>query len=277
MSRRHRRILRVAAPLGGALLALLSAAAQHAAAQESSARWLQECRDRDDDDRAVHCEVRESTLAAVRELGVDGSPNGGVRVTAWDRSDIRVVARIQAQAPTQAEADEIARGIRIETGGGEVRATGPDTRNRRGWSVSYEISAPRGIDLDLSTVNGGLSVDGIRGDLTLTTTNGGIDLDEVGGTVRAHTTNGGIGARLVGSGWSGSGLEMRTTNGGIDLSLPPGFNARLTASTVHGGIDSDFPITVQGRIGRRIDATLGNGGPPITLTTTNGGIEIRRR
>lgn len=277
MSRRHRRILRIAAPVGGALLALLSAAAQHAAAQQSSADWLRQCRDRDGADRAVHCEVRESTLAAARELGVDAGPNGGVSVTAWDRSDIRVVARVQAQAPTQAEADEIARGIRVETGGGQVRATGPDTGNRRGWSVSYEISAPRTMDLDLSTVNGGLSVDGIRGDLTLSTTNGGISLDEVGGTVRAHTTNGGIAARLAGSGWSGTGLELRTTNGGIDLALPASFNARLTASTVHGGVDSDFPVTVQGRIGRRVDATLGSGGPPISLTTTNGGIEIHRR
>ena len=277
MSRRQRRILRIAAPLGGALIAILSATVQHAAAQQTAAEWLRQCRDRDDDERAVHCEVRESTLSGVRELAVDAAPNGGVSVTAWDRSDIRVVARIQSQAPTRAEAEEIARGIRIETSGGEVSADGPDTRNRRGWSVSYEISAPRGIDLDLSTVNGGLSVDGIRGDLTLRSTNGGISLDDVGGTVRANTTNGGIDARLVGSGWSGERLELQTTNGGITLTLPANFNARLTANTVHGGVDTDFPVTLQGRIGRRIDATLGSGGPPVSLTTTNGGIEIRRR
>jgi DUF4097 and DUF4098 domain-containing protein YvlB len=99
----------------------------------------------------------------------------------------------------------------------------------------------------------------------------------VGGTVRAHTTNGGIDARLVGSGWNGQGLELRTTNGGITITLPANFNARLTASTVHGGVDTDFPLTVQGRIGRRIDATLGSGGPTVSLNTTNGGIDIRRR
>jgi DUF4097 and DUF4098 domain-containing protein YvlB len=277
MSRRQRRLLRIAAPVGGALIAILSAFAQHAGAQQGADEWLERCRDRDGDDDAVHCEVRESTLAAARELQVDAAPNGGITVTAWDRSDIRVVARIQTRAPTAAEAREIASGIRIETAGGRVSADGPDTRNRRGWSVSYVISAPRGIDLDLSSVNGGLSVDGIRGELDLRTTNGGIDLDDIGGTVRAHTTNGGIDARLVGSGWSGEGLDLETTNGGISLTVPANFNARLTASTVHGGLDTDFPMTVQGRIGRRVDATLGSGGPPVSLETTNGGIEIRRR
>ena len=277
MSRRQRRLLRIAAPVGGALIAILSAVGQHAAAQQTSAEWLANCRDRDGDDDAVHCEVRESTLPAARSLDVDAAPNGGISVTAWDRSDIRVVARIQARAPTAEEARQIASQIRIETGSGRVLADGPDNRNRRGWSVSYEISAPRGIDLDLASVNGGLSVDGIRGALDLTTTNGGIDLEDVGGTVNAHTTNGGINARLVGSGWNGQGLDLRTTNGGIQLTLPANFNARLTANTVHGGVDTDFPITVQGRIGRRIDATLGTGGPPVSLSTTNGGIEIRRR
>ena len=281
MSRRNRRILRLAAPLGGAIIALLAASAQQLAAQrvssqQSAAEWLQRCRDRDDRNQAVHCEVRESTLSAVRELSVNARPNGGITVRAWDRPDIRVEARIQAQAPTQSEAASLASAVRIETGGGSVRADGPDTRDNRGWSVSYEISAPRQIDLDLETVNGGLAVDGIRGDLDLNTTNGGISLTGVAGEVRGETTNGGINVALAGSGWSGEGLDLRTTNGGINLSLPANFNARLVASTVHGGVETDFPITVQGRIGRRVDAVLGSGGPMVSLTTTNGGIRIRR-
>ena len=38
----------------------------------------------------------------------------------------------------------------------------------------------------------------------------------------------------------------------------------------------DFPITVQGRIGRSLSTDLGNGGQTIRATTTNGGVEIRR-
>jgi hypothetical protein len=39
----------------------------------------------------------------------------------------------------------------------------------------------------------------------------------------------------------------------------------------------DFPITVQGFIGRRITTTLGQGGPRVRATTTNGGVRIRER
>ena len=281
MSRRQRRMLRIAAPAAGALIALLAAGAQRLHAQDrtpeqSSAEWLRDCRGSDRDNQAVHCEVRSSTLAAVRELSVNARPNGGISVTGWDRPEIRVEARIQTRAPTDAEATSIGSAIRIETSGGNVSAEGPETRDRRGWSVSYEVFAPRQIDLDLESVNGGLRVQGVRGDMELNTTNGGISLEGAAGDVRAHTTNGGLHVELEGRSWSGAGLDLQTTNGGIDLAVPDNFSAHLIASTVHGAVDSDFPVTVQGRIGRRIDAVLGNGGPTVELTTTNGGIRIRR-
>lgn len=277
MSRSRRRMLRIAAPVLGALLALLAATAQTVAAQ-STAEWLENCRERDgDNDRQVHCEVREYTLPAVRELNVDAQPNGGISVTSWDRQDVRVIARLQTRAPTDAEATALASAVRVQAAGGTVRAEGPDSRDRREWSVSYEIFAPRRIDLDLRSVNGGIDVKGIAGDLELRTTNGGISLDGVAGDVRAHTVNGGVNVELAGNGWSGDGLDLRTTNGGIALAVPANFSARLVASTVHGNVSTDFPVTVQGRIGRRLEAVLGNGGPTVSLATTNGGIRIRQR
>ena len=42
-------------------------------------------------------------------------------------------------------------------------------------------------------------------------------------------------------------------------------------------LPADFPIPVRGGKGRRVDAQIGEGGPPVRLATTNGGIEIRRR
>ncbi len=48
------------------------------------------------------------------------------------------------------------------------------------------------------------------------------------------------------------------------MTLPDGYNAELTAETTNGGLDVDFPITVQGRISsvnHRISTTLGSGGP----------------
>jgi hypothetical protein len=39
----------------------------------------------------------------------------------------------------------------------------------------------------------------------------------------------------------------------------------------------DFPVTVQGRIDKRLDVTLGQGGPTIRVVTTNGGVIVGRR
>jgi len=94
--------------------------------------------------------------------------------------------------------------------------------------------------------------------------------------VVAETTNGGINVALEGDRWEGKGLDATTMNGGVHLTVPNSYSAHLETSTVNGGIEIDFPVTVQGRIGRRISADLGKGGPTVRVTTTNGGVTIRR-
>jgi DUF4097 and DUF4098 domain-containing protein YvlB len=264
--------------VAGALALLASITLVPAAgAQQTSEEWLERCR-RSDSRRAVHCEVRETRLPATGSLDVNARPNGGIQVEGWDRNEVLVRARVQAQAPTEAEARAIASEIRVEAGNGRVRAEGPrwNESRDRGWSVSYEVFVPRRTDLAMESTNGGIRVQDVQGRLEATTTNGGISLDGVSGDVRGRTTNGGLDVRVARAGWTGAGLDLRTTNGGIDLRLPDGVSARLEAETVNGGISTDFPITVQGRIGRRIEADLGGGGPPIRLSTTNGRVSIRR-
>lgn len=274
MSRKKRQLLRIAAPIVGALLGL--ATARPAALQAQDARQEQ-CETRTDGTRTVRCEVRTSTLPATRTLRVDASPNGGVSVVAADRSDIQVVARVQATGSSDEDARGLLSQVRVESANGVVRAIGPENPgNRRGWSVSYEISVPRATSLELHSVNGGVSVRGTEGAIEARTVNGGINLRDVRGSVVGQTTNGGIDVHFGGERWAGGPLELTTTNGGITLAVPSTFNAHLVASTVHGGINSDFPITVQGRIGRRVEADLGSGGPPVRLTTTNGGIRLQR-
>ena len=45
---------------------------------------------------------------------------------------------------------------------------------------------------------------------------------------------------------------------------------------MNGGLRIDFPITVQGELTSRrgITTTLGSGGPPVRVRTTNGGVKI---
>jgi hypothetical protein len=231
------------------------------------------------DDRETWCEVREETLAGGNPLDVDAGPNGGIRVRGWERGEILVRARVVATAGTEDEARRLVSGVRIETGGGQVRAQGPDPgeRGRGDWHVSYEIMAPQDSELTLNTRNGGISIRDLRGSVRFRARNGGIRLENVGGEFRGGTTNGGVNVDLSGDRWEGAGLDVETRNGGIRLDLPASYSAELEAGTTNGRINIDFPVTVQGRIGRHLTTTLGSGGPTIRAVTTNGGVQIRRR
>jgi DUF4097 and DUF4098 domain-containing protein YvlB len=241
-----------------------------------AAQFMDNCRrNRSDDER--FCETRNVTLAPTQSLNVDGRDNGGITVHGWDRNQIEIVALIQAQAETEAEAQAIAKEILVTARNGSVRADGPDTRRRESWSVSYEVWAPRRTELSLTAQNGGISVDGVSSRMQLETVNGGLTLTDVDGDVHGTTVNGGVTADLHGDRWTGAGLDLRTSNGGVHLTIPSNYSARLETGTVNGGINIDFPITIQGSVGRRFSTQLGSGGATVRAETTNGGVTIRRR
>jgi hypothetical protein len=262
--------LRSSLVAAAATLALTSLA--QAATPRGGEGW---CR-QDGDDRPSHCEVREVTVPGGGEIAVDAAPNGGIEVTGWDRSEVRVLAKVTARADSEAEAQALASQVRIETGP-KIQAVGPRTRSGNSWYVSYRLSVPQGVRLSLNTMNGGISLQEVSGTVDLRTINGGVDIDRAAGRITGRTQNGGLDIRLAGSEWDGEGLDVETTNGGVDLVVPEGYNAELKTGTVNGGIDLDFPVTVQGRLKKSIEVTLGRGGAPVRAVTTNGGISLRRR
>ena len=237
------------------------------------------CRDRGwDDDYFTFCEVRDQTMAAG-PLTVDAGRNGGIRVEGWDRSEIQVQAIVQARARSENDAKQLASGVQIVTGGGRVSSNGPSTDGKEWWSVSYRISVPHRTDLDLNASNGGISIRSVAGTIRFDTTNGGVTLADLAGDVRGETRNGGLTVQLGGQRWDGAGLDVETTNGGVTLAIPEGYNADLTTGTVNGGFRSDIPMTIQGELSPRrgLSTTLGSGGAPVRVRTTNGGLRINRR
>ncbi|HZL95601.1 MAG TPA: DUF4097 family beta strand repeat-containing protein, partial [Vicinamibacterales bacterium] len=237
------------------------------------------CRDNNwgDRDNERFCEVRESTMPAG-PLNVDAGNNGGISIEGWDRNEIRIRAVVQASAPSASEARALAGQVQVQSGGGRVYATGPDSTRREWWSVSYRINVPSKNDLDLRASNGGITILGVSGNMRFDTTNGGVKLQDVGGRVNGTTRNGGLNVTLSGNRWEGEGLDVETSNGGVTVTIPDGYNAELETRTVNGGLRIDFPITVQGELTSRrgLSTTLGSGGPLIRARTTNGGVNIRR-
>jgi hypothetical protein len=249
---------------------------------DDDATWLDNCRSGNwngGDDRGHACEVRAVPVRlSGRAVEIDGRQNGSIRVRGWDGDSVRVTARLQANANSDGDARKLLEEVRIVADGRSVRAEGPSSsRSREGWSASYVVWVPRRFDLSLEATNGALGVDGVSGRLDLRTTNGSVALVDVGGDVRARTQNGSLNVQLAGKGWEGTGLDAETQNGSVRVAVPEGFAAQLETGTVNGSIHTDFPVTVQGRISRRLSLPLNGGGKTIRALTTNGTVRISRR
>jgi putative adhesin len=264
--------------LAAALLAGL--AGQRLAAQRDDADdWLAECRHRGWDDRPTACKIRETGMRpGTGPLTVDPGENGGVSIYGWDRDSIALVAKIQTNARTEDDAQQLADAVRIDASGQSIRASGPETLRRTSWSVNLDVYVPRHTDLTLETVNGPLSVEDVSGTMDLRAQNGPVSLAGVGGNVTARVQNGPLDVELSGTKWDGTGLDAEAQNGPVELSIPERYNAQLETGTVNGPMDVTFPltVTVRGRITDRITTTLGSGGPPVRVVTTNGPLTIRR-
>jgi len=230
--------------------------------------------------------------------------NGGIKVAAWDRNEVRIEADKEVKAGTDSAARKLMDQVRIDVTPGNnglrVETHAPKRGdsvwdalfgNRVNYNVKYVIHVPRQAAVDAESVNGGVSLVGTRGRARLETTNGAIDIQDVTGDVHAGTTNGGISAvRVAGAVKAettngavdvelaslpgGSDLRFESTNGGIHVRLPHDARLSVDAETVNGRVSSDFAVR-GGQPGKRsLRGDINGGGGRLTIRTTNGGIEI---
>ncbi len=145
---------------------------------------------------------------------------------------------------------------------------------RGSTSVHGMVTVPRGVKLDAESVNGDINVASVASDMIIATTNGDIEVRGATQSVKVTTTNGDID---LGMDAVGSGLQVETTNGTVKVELPPTLNAVLNMRTTNGDLELGFPGNVTTKTAKQILATLGTGGSPIDITTTNGDVTLRQR
>jgi hypothetical protein len=228
-------------------------------------------------DRETYCEVRELKDSGAARLEILDNSNGSISVTGSGRRDIAIQARVMTSAETESDARALAKEVSVTLENGRVRSTGPGSERRRSWWVSYRAEVPSAFDLALDTSNGSVTVTGVRGRIDAESSNGSLRLTDLGGRVNARSSNGSVHVALSGTQWDGEGLTVVTSNGSARLDIPEKYNARLTAGTNNGSLNLDIPVTVQGQVSKRLETTLGSGGAPIEVRTSNGSLRIGRR
>jgi hypothetical protein len=155
--------------------------------------------------------------------------------------------------------------------------------NNRGWRrdndvvVDFDVAVPKGVKLGVWSVNGGVSVDGVTDEVRAGTVNGSVDAVSAGGPVQANTVNGSVHATM-GRFDGDQDLRFSSVNGSVVAEFAGDVDADIDLTTVNGRFQTDWPVTISGRIDpRHLRATLGKGGRRIRLSTVNGNVELRKR
>jgi DUF4097 and DUF4098 domain-containing protein YvlB len=192
------------------------------------------------------------------------------------------------------DAEEIVRALAadppIELDGNRLRIghiEDPDYRHN--VSISYEITVPADTAVQSHTGSGSQTVSGLTAPVTVGTGSGSIELANIQGDVHASTGSGGIRAAGIAGAFTartGSGsaaleqtasgaIDVTTGSGSVRLRLPENAAFELDARTGSGGITTDRPLTIRGRIERNeIRGSAGSGGPPIRVRTGSGSVRI---
>ena len=141
--------------------------------------------------------------------------------------------------------------------------------------MTYAVQLPAGVELNVGTVDGDVIVSGLAARATVATVDGDIRV-EGRAPERVSTVDGDIEVRATGE--LPEQLHFSTVDGGVLLSLPAGAGFEVNATTIDGELESDFPITVQGRWGpRSLRGTVGDGRTTIRISTVDGDVAIRRQ
>jgi hypothetical protein len=214
--------------------------------------------------------------------------NGRITAEPADGQEIIVEGRRTAKA----RSDEVARErlqqlvIREEVGPKVVRVESrpPRMSGFGGHEIEWSVKIPKGVIVDLRTVNGGVRLNGLTGEIYAKSTNGGVKGSRlVIDKIEASVTNGGVEIELSSPLDSTDSVELSSVNGGVTLALPAESKATITARAVNGGVRVSDDLKAEREEEspeferrRRFNGTLNGGGAPVSATTTNGGVRISR-
>jgi DUF4097 and DUF4098 domain-containing protein YvlB len=252
-------------------------------------------------------------VTARPSLRIDAH-EGAVRVETWERD----VIQLEVNAPGWRIASNELRILEHQTGNRiEVEIAPPHFEfhlefTRR--SVHVVARVPSGIDLEITTGDGGvvlpalsgtmqihtgdgdITADGLKGDIRLSSGDGRIEGTRLEGSLEVHTGDGpihmagiltdvaassgdgGIVLEAAPGSTLGSGWDVHTGDGDIVLRVPANTRADVDARTGDGRISCNLPVQVSGTIRHSsLRGTIGGGGPLLRIRSGDGSIRIGSR
>lgn len=233
----------------------------------------------------------QDTWSRSYKVAADGkfeliNVNGKVTAEAGTGDEVVVEGRRTAKARSDEAAKELLGKLEIreEVSGTTVRVESrpPRLHGFSSHEIEWTVKVPKGLAVDLRTVNGGVRLNNLNGAIYAKTTNGGVKgVGIVPTTIEATSVNGGVEIELAAPLDTTDSVELETVNGGVELHMPSESKATIAARCVNGGIrkeglEIDTEAAREGESRRRLNGTMNGGGAKVNLSTTNGGIRLTR-
>jgi hypothetical protein len=117
--------------------------------------------------------------------------------------------------------------------------------------------------LEVDTTNGAVKVERVQGDADIETLNGKITVVDAEAGIKANATNGTISITV---GKVGGDYTLKNTTSSIELHIPALADVQVKGSTSYGSINTNLPLTVEGK---KITGILGTGLHQIKMDTNN--------
>ncbi|HEX3866292.1 MAG TPA: DUF4097 family beta strand repeat-containing protein [Gemmatimonadaceae bacterium] len=210
--------------------------------------------------------------------------NGDIHITSsgTGRAEVTGTKRGSGGDLLRANVEQTSRGLTIcvlydDDTSCNDRGSRSHNHNWNNASVTLDVSLPASVEVSVSSVSGDVRLSGAQGNVEASTVSGDLHLDKLNATsIRANSVSGDILVQADQLASSGD-LSFHSVSGDITLEMPRQFDADVSMSTVSGGMDSDYQLTLAtGRSSRRsLNARIGNGGRRLELSTVSGDVKLR--
>jgi DUF4097 and DUF4098 domain-containing protein YvlB len=256
-----------------------------------------------------------------KTLHVSGTPNlslntgsGYIHVSPGSDSEVHIIGHVHAGhgwgsgdwGSPEDRVKQVVANPPIEQSGNTI-VVGKHT-SYHNVSIDYEVTTPKGTNLEASSGSGDLRIADLGGSLRANTGSGSIEANGLSGRVDLETGSGDVRAEMrsapdvkaqTGSGsirlqGVTGGLFAETGSGDIEVGGQPGSNWKLEtgsgsvtlktggakfsldATTGSGSIHSDPPISVHGSLERHhIMGDINGGGVTVRVETGSGDVRIQ--
>ena len=238
-------------------------------------------------------------LGAGSTVSITGAPVGSVKVNVIQGSDVQISAEIEVQAANEADLAGAAllTGYVTQDSLGKLSivSVGRDTRRKftdsekklikrltgMPYRIDYTISVPRYTNVEISSGEGDVTLDGDEGDHRINALNSNVNVTIKGGSLAATVAKGELHITVPPAGRRGLNIDASVASGNLSIMIPPNLSGDIDASVLRSGKivneipslkprDRKLPFTE-----KLIQARAGVGGPAIKLTVGDGSLWLQ--